>query len=215
MMEEVAGCVANELLAAFSDDSPASLAVPGGSTPGPIFDVLRTVDLDWGRITVLPTDERWVPETSEHSNSRQIRERLLVGPAAEANFLSVYSGSGSVWDRIDSLDRALRTHLPLSVVMLGMGADMHIASLFPGSVGLEQALESSAPTFLPVRQQGGGPVEQRISLTLPVLNGAMNRHLIIVGPEKLEAFERAKMMRDPMLAPVIAIFPDTTVHWAE
>ena len=215
MMEEVATCIASELRAALSKRGAASLAVPGGSTPGPVFDALSTVDLDWERITVIPTDERWVAETSKHSNSRLIRERLLVGCAAGASLQLVYSDSESIERRIESLDRRVRNHLPLSVVMLGMGTDMHTASLFPGSAGLERAMKESAPAFLPIQQQGGGPVGQRMSLTLPVLNGAMNRHLLIVGPEKLEALERAKNAQSPMLAPVKAVLPAATVHWAK
>jgi len=211
----VAGRVARELSEALSGGGSASLAVPGGSTPGPVFDTLRTADIDWRGVTVLPTDERWVAETSERSNSRMIRERLLVGPAAAADFLPVFLDGVSAEDRVDFLDGALRDHLPLSVLILGMGTDMHVASLFPESDGLERALKDDAPAFLPVRQHGGGPVERRMSLTLPVLNGAMKKHLMIMGSEKRDALERARMAREPMLAPVVAILPDTTVHWAE
>ena len=214
MMVEVANRIGNELMATLSRRSHASLAVPGGSTPGPVFDVLSTVNLDWNRVTVLPTDERWVAETDDHSNSRMIRERLLVGRAEGTDFLTVISDCGSIEDWIENLDRTMQGYLPLSVLMLGMGSDMHTASLFPRSDGLEQAMREGAPAFLPIRQHGGGPVEQRISLTLPALKGALNTHLLIVGPEKLNALERAKQMKDPMLAPVMSILPDATVHWA-
>ncbi len=213
-MVEVANCIADELLTALSVCGSVSLAVPGGSTPGPVFDVLSSVELDWSRVTVLPTDERWVAESDDCSNSRMIRERLLIRRAERANFLSVISHDEPIGDWVETLDRAMRNHMPLSALMLGMGSDMHTASLFPGSEGLEQAMADGAPAFLPIRQQGGGPVEQRISLTLPVLNSALNKHLLIVGQEKLNALERAKQVHDPMLAPVMAILPDTTVHWA-
>ncbi len=215
LIGELADRIAGELRLALSDGGTASLAVPGGNTPGPVFDKLGAVDIEWDRITVLPTDERWVAESSEHSNSRMIRQRLLVGYASEASFLPVFSEAGSIEERIDCLDREVRSHLPLSVVMLGMGADMHTASLFPGSESLPRAFESDAPAFVPVHQQGGGPVNQRISMTFPVLNGARRKHLMIVGAEKLQALERAKVKVDPMQAPVSVILPDTTVHWAE
>jgi hypothetical protein len=60
----------------------ASLAVPGGTTPGPVFESLSAVDLDWSRVQVMLTDERWVPEDSPRSNTRLLRERLLVDRAA-------------------------------------------------------------------------------------------------------------------------------------
>jgi len=214
MTAEVADRVADDLRAALSDHGAASLAVPGGNTPGPVFDLLSEVELDWKRITVLPTDERWVPETSEFSNSRLIRQRLLVGRAAEAVFMPVYSESGHIRDQIELLDGEARNHLPLSVLVLGMGTDMHTASLFPGSEGLERAMAEVAPVYLPIRQQDAGSVAQRISLTRHVLSGATKKHLLIVGREKLDALERAKEAREPMQAPVKTVLPDATVHWA-
>ncbi len=214
MAAEVAGRVAGDLRTALSDHGSASLAVPGGNTPGPVFDLLSEVELDWRRITVLPTDERWVPETSEFSNSRLIRQRLLVGRAAGAVFVPVYSESGHIKDQIEFLDGEARNYLPLSVLVLGMGTDMHTASLFPGSEGLEPAMAKVAPVYLPIRQQGAGSVAQRISLTRHVLSGAIKKHLLIVGREKLDALERAKEAPEPMQAPVKAILPDATVHWA-
>ncbi|MCY4168545.1 MAG: 6-phosphogluconolactonase [Rhodobacter sp.] len=214
MAAEVADRVAGDLRAALSDHGSASLAVPGGNTPGPVFDLLSETELDWKGITVLPTDERWVPETSEFSNSRMIRQRLLVGRASEAAFVPVYSDGGHIRDRIEFLDGETRNHLPLSVLVIGMGTDMHTASLFPGSEGLERAMAEVAPAYLPIRQHGAGSVARRVSLTRHVLSGAIKKHLLIVGRGKLDALERAKEAREPILAPVKAVLPDATVHWA-
>ena len=61
LMSGLAQIVARELTETLDAGAAATLAVPGGSTPGPVFDVLCAASLDWGRVTVLPTDERWVP----------------------------------------------------------------------------------------------------------------------------------------------------------
>ena len=216
MRSELCRCTISGLKSALLEGADtALLAVPGGSTPAPFFTELCQAQIEWSRIMVVPTDERWVAETSEDSNSRMIRETLLAKQVSKARFLSIYSENESIEERVNSLDEGLLQFLPLAVLVLGMGTDMHTASLFPGADGLERTLASDAPPFLPVRQQGGGPVEQRMSMTLPVLNGAREKHLMIVGSEKLTALERAKEINDPMLAPIVAVFPDLTVHWAK
>ena len=108
-------------------------AVPGGTTPGPMFDDLCAADLDWSRVNVMLTDERWVPETSERSNTRLLRERLLTDRAAAARYVSLYTGEATPEAAAADLDAAVRPHLPLTVLVLGMGADMHTASIFPGA----------------------------------------------------------------------------------
>lgn len=215
MMIDVANQLAGALKEQLMMNDQVSFAVPGGSTPGPIFDVLSAVRLDWDRVTVLLTDERWVPEDHEHSNARLIRERLLVDHAAPAQLLPVYTEGAEPDDCIGPLSVALKPHLPISVLVLGMGGDMHTASMFPGGDGLEQALHENAPAYFPVRQDGAGVVNWRMTLTAPVLNDAMSKHLVIHGAEKREALERAQQIGDPMRAPVAAILPGTTVHWAE
>ncbi|MEL7345600.1 MAG: 6-phosphogluconolactonase, partial [Pseudomonadota bacterium] len=68
MMAALAALLAGLLREALAHSDRVGLAVPGGTTPGPIFDALSRSDLDWARVTALLTDERWVPETSERSN---------------------------------------------------------------------------------------------------------------------------------------------------
>ena len=65
----VANVLAGALKKCLLVHDTASLAVPGGSTPGPIFDMLSGIALDWSRVHVLLTDERWVPEDDERSSA--------------------------------------------------------------------------------------------------------------------------------------------------
>src|SRR6056297_145000 len=87
---DLANVLAGELKAALDHEDRVLFVVPGGSSPGPVFDTLCEANLDWSRVDVLPSDERWVPEVHVRSNTRMIRERLLVGRAAEARFLPLY-----------------------------------------------------------------------------------------------------------------------------
>ncbi len=213
MMIQLADKIASELMMILRHEDRVSLAVPGGTTPGPIFDDLCAVDLDWERVDILLTDERWVPESSERSNTRLLRERLLTNKAAAANLIPLYADAPTPEDKLSELSDRIDGILPLSVCLLGMGADMHTASLFPGADLLAEGLAADAPALLPMRAPTAP--EPRITLTARVLNSALEKHIVITGVEKREAFERAKALHDPMQAPVSAIFKDATIHWAE
>jgi 6-phosphogluconolactonase len=212
LMLDLANVMAGQLADFLRREGRATLCVPGGTTPGPIFDTLSGVDLDWANVAVVLNDERWVPETSERSNTRLLRERLIRGRAAQAQLLPLYAPAAEPEDELAALEDTIRPHLPISVLLLGMGADMHTASLFPGADRLEEALSPSAPILLPMRAEAAG--EPRITLTAPVLREAFNIHLLITGQEKRDALERA-MTLTPMEAPVRAVLDNATVHWAE
>ena len=211
MMMDLADTLASELKNCLLVHDHASFAVPGGTTPGPIFDSLCGVDLDWGRVHVMLTDERWVPETSERSNTRLLKERLLVDRAADAVYVPLYADAATPEERLPELAEALTPELPISVMLLGMGTDMHTASIFPGADQLEHALHGSDRL---VAMRAPGAPEPRITLSAAVLKSAMSRHLVIVGAEKRAALEKARHL-SPIEAPVAAILNGTTVHWAE
>lgn len=212
MMIAVADRLAGDLGNALRVQERASFSVPGGSTPGPVFDTLSGAGLDWDRVTVLLNDERWVPEGHERSNAALVRRRLLVGRAAAAQFVPLYADTPEPEDAIAALTEAISPHLPISVLLLGMGADMHTASLFPGADRLTEALAPDAPILMPMRAPGAG--EPRVTLTARVLADAMACHLLITGSEKRAALDRAQGL-PPEEAPVNAVLANATVHWAE
>ena len=190
----------------------ATFSVPGGTTPGPVFDTLSGAGVDWARVTVLLNDERWVPEDSPRSNTRLLRERLLVGPAAAALLVPLYAPTATPEESLEALAEGIVPHLPISVLLLGMGADMHTASLFPGADRLAEALSAQAPVLMALRADAAG--EPRITLTMPVLRAAMHIHILITGAEKRSSLERAQGL-PPEEAPVRAILDNATIHWAE
>jgi 6-phosphogluconolactonase len=212
LMLGLANVIAGQLADFLRRDGKATLSVPGGTTPGPIFDTLSGVDIDWAHVAVVLNDERWVPETSDRSNTRLVRERLLRGRAALAELIPLYLPAETPEDVLLALEDGLRPHLPISVLLLGMGADMHTASLFPGADRLEEALSPQAPLILPMRAEAAG--EPRVTLTAPVLKDAFNIHVLITGAEKRAALDLA-MTLSPHEAPVRAVLDTATVHWAE
>ncbi|MCV2864356.1 6-phosphogluconolactonase [Albidovulum sediminicola] len=211
MMFDVADLLASELSAALRQNDWASFCAAGGTTPGPVFDILSAVKLDWDRVTVFPSDERWVPETSERSNARLLRQRLLTGRAAAARLLPLYADAPSPEHVVETLAAEIEPSLPISVLLLGMGADMHTASLFPGADRLEDALADDAPILVPMRAPGAA--EPRVTLSARVLADAMCTHILITGAEKREALLRAQSL-PPEEAPVRAVLDAATVHWA-
>ena len=197
----LAQILGRELRAALLRRDRAVLAVPGGSTPGPLFDLLSAADLDWSRITVLPGDERCVPADHPRSNAGMIHARLLRGPAAAARFLPLWPVEVA----------AVEALLPLDVALVGMGEDMHTASLFPGAAALPQALADDAPALVHI--EAPGAAEPRITLSARTLTSAFGVHVLITGAAKRAAIERAQGM--PALdAPIAALLPRATVHWA-
>ena len=211
LMLSLADRIAGELADFLRRDGRASFCVPGGTTPGPIFDTLSGVDLDWPNVSVFLNDERWVGEDSPRSNTRLLRERLLRGKALHAKLVPLYQPADEPETEMAALSDGLRPHLPISVLLLGMGADMHTASLFPGADRLAEGLAPDAPTLLPMRAEAAG--EPRITLTAPHLAGAMNIHVLITGAEKRAALEAALTL-PPEQAPIAAVLKNATVHWA-
>lgn len=168
----IADWLERRLLAVLTaSDSRIAISVPGGSTPFPILERLVDSAVDWSRITVWPGDDRIVPEDHPASNTGKIR--ALLEPA------------GAQIARLE--DAAEVPHFAL--VWLGMGADGHIASLFPNTdpqVDDPQALRRLTPDPLPPE----APFD-RITLTIPALLHSDALVFVIRGEEKRAVFDAA------------------------
>ena len=112
----IADWLAGRLLDALgAKDGPVTITVPGGSTPFPIIAAMLEHDLDWTRLVVWPGDDRIVPEDHAASNTGRLRD-LFEPAGAEVVTLTV----------MEAVPR-------FDLAWLGMGADGHIASLFPNT----------------------------------------------------------------------------------
>ena len=211
LVSSVAKILANDLSSATKIKQKVIFSVPGGGTPGPIFDELCEFDLDWNRVSIILNDERWVPETNARSNTKLLRERLLIKKASRATYISMYSNNLTPELGIPKLEQRIERHLPISVLLFGMGTDMHTASLFPDGDNLKKALSSNAPILLPMRAKSSS--EARITLSAKVLNHSKIKHLVIFGEEKRAAFEKAIDLPN-IRAPISAVLPGASVHWA-
>lgn len=215
LMRGLAELVADQLRAAHASKHRATLAVPGGTTPAPFLAALAEADLAWSDVDVLLTDERLVPAASARSNTRLVREALLQGPAAAANLIDMLAEEPDPEAALDAIRRRVEAVLPIDVAVLGMGDDMHTASLFPGGDRLAAALAFDAPAVLVMRAPG--QPERRLTLTAPVLRSALVIHILITGADKAAALAAA--LRDgpleaaPIRVALTAACP-VTVHYA-
>ncbi len=212
---KLAASIAERLREAIAERGEASLVVCGGSSPKELFEFLSAEKLAWSRVTVVPSDERWVPVDDAQSNERLVRETLLVGPAAEARFVGLYRNTETPAEAIDGVAGTLAdVPRPLDVVVLGMGDDGHTASLFPHAPDIQACLDSQAPCVAP---SVGPPA--RLSLSLAYLTDAHSIDLLIFGDEKRHVFERAQAAGPVAELPVRGVLhlerPVAQAHWAE
>jgi 6-phosphogluconolactonase len=209
MMRSLSELVADQLRAALASKHRATLAVPGGTTPAPFLELLSEEDLHWEAVTVLLTDERLVEPASKRSNTRLLHEFLIRNRAADATLVDYFG------DRDEAL-AAVADVLPIDVAILGMGTDMHTASLFPGAPSLEDALAPGAAPLVEVAPEG--EPERRLTLSARVLAGSEVIHILIAGAEKAAALRRALQEGPVAEAPIRAVLTapcPVSVHYAD
>jgi 6-phosphogluconolactonase len=188
-----AACAAivQRLQSALIERGAAHLCVTGGSTPGPVYDRLKDADLDWSHVAITLSDERWVDTNSPDSNARLVRERLLQGRAAAARFVCL---KGEETDPVHGAwiaDLKVAPLEPFDAVLLGMGADGHICSLFPGNPVLEQGLDPAGARLVLHAPAGEpAPAQDRVTLTLPALIHAGLILILTSGQSKRAILER-------------------------
>jgi 6-phosphogluconolactonase len=218
LVRALSGEIQVDLAEALAARDTASLVVSGGTTPGALFDQLCRETVDWSRVWITLSDERWVDATSESSNENLVRKRLLTSQAATARFVGLKNPAPSPETGADWSWRALtRMPRPYDVVLLGMGPDGHIASLFPSSLGLARALDAAAAPSC-VAMNALSPPHARISQNLAALLDARRIVLIITGNEKWSVYQRAKTAGSASELPVRAILHQQStpidVYWS-
>lgn len=183
--------VSARLARTVADTGRASLVVSGGRSPVAFFNALSDIALAWDRITITLADERWVAADDEASNERLLRQHLLRGRAASANFIPLKNAATTPEEALAERGAALATVLPgADVLVLGMGDDGHTASLFPDAAGIDAALDPQAAPALVAMHPTLAP-HARISLNLAALVAARHAVLLLTGSTKREVLARA------------------------
>ena len=189
---ELAGYIAEQLTAEIACHGQASIAVSGGGTPKRMFAYLSQSELDWSRVFISLVDERWVEPTEKDSNERLVRRHLLKDKAAAATFVGMKNSAATATVGEKECERQLRKiPRPFDVLILGMGADGHTASLFPGAQKLARATDMAAIQTC----MGIAPLtapHERMTLTLPAIRHTRRIFLHITGQDKIDVLQRAR-----------------------
>lgn len=173
--------VAGALRATIDRNGRCRIALAGGKTPQVTYEELAAGDaasaVDWTRVDVFFGDERMVPPDDPASNYRMARGALLDRVAIPSdNVRRILGEVGAV--------EAARRYIeeigvePLDLVLLGMGDDGHVASLFPGSSALEAPDAAVVPSEAPV------PPHSRVTVSMSVINAAARVIFIVTGESK-------------------------------
>lgn len=186
----------------------STLVVSGGSTPRGFFQQLSAADMPWSRIRVTLADERWVAKDHPDSNEGQLRKWLPK--VAEADLISLRGENDDPDAQIENLNGTLGDEQVLDVVVLGMGADGHTASLFPDAPQLKEGLDLANPAACLLVDPPAAP-HRRISLTLSRLLKAQEIIVHITGEEKVSVIENAWRMADPERFPISAVLHQSLV----
>lgn len=187
--EALAEAVAARLRALLAESGRALLAVPGGTTPARFLAALGAHDLAWEKVTLLPTDERFVAPDDPASNERMIRAAFAPLEQGRARFLSFHGLGNTLDGAAGSLSKALAAWPQIDILVSGMGADGHIASLFPGEPGTAM---TGAEWHAVAAQPPGLPA--RLSLSAARLSGAGWAALLVSGEEKAETLATAQAL---------------------
>jgi 6-phosphogluconolactonase len=186
--EEVAKTAAAQIAEALRGGA-RSLVLAGGTTPQRCYELLSSLDVEWGRVAVLFGDERCVPADHPESNYRMVKEALLdrVAPATVYRMPAELGPEGGA----EAYAKAVADAAPLDFVLLGVGEDGHIASLFPG----HPVLRASGLTA-GVRDSPKPPPE-RVTLTLEVIRDARQVLILATGSTKADAVALARRGETP------------------
>jgi 6-phosphogluconolactonase len=180
-----AGWLGTEVTAAITERGSCALALSGGRTPEPVYrELAADPSIDWSRVDVFFCDERAVPPDHAESNYRMVHRALLSRVPIPP--MKIHRMEAERPDR-DAAALVYERSLPsrLDLLVLGMGADGHTASLFPGSA----AVDERRRLVLPVT--GAKAPAERLTITPPVIEAARQLAVIATGEDKAPMVARA------------------------
>ena len=186
------------------------IALTGGSTPRLAYERLAAMDLPWPKVSLWWTDERCVPADDERSNFGMTKAALLdridgVGPSVHRIEGEREEPRAAADAYEDELRDAFGDGTPeLDLILLGLGPDAHIASLFPG----QGTLDVHDRLVVAVDEPGLAPWVARVSLALPTLNAGREVLFLVTGADKADAVRRAFAGPPERRAPGSLISPE-------
>jgi len=179
-----AAAAAVAALLAEAVDAGGSIVVSGGSTPRRAYELAAALDGDWGGVDLWFGDDRCVPASDPLSNQLLVREtildRIIVHPTVHSIPTELSPDEAAA-----AYDAELRSE-PLDLVLLGIGADGHTASLFPDAPTLDVRDRLAVAA-----EPGLDPFVERVTMTIPALESGAHVVFLVVGEDKADAARRA------------------------
>jgi 6-phosphogluconolactonase len=198
--------IAQRLAAAIQARGFAVLSVSGGKSPVALFEALRVIDIDWSRVRVTLVDERCVPRIHPDSNALLVQSHLLQDLAAKAQLVFMVASAaeplGSPSAQAEAASMALTAAGVADVLVLGMGADGHTASLFPEAPNLADALDlrnTQTCVSIELAHPPANAPYARITQTLAQILSARHIVLPLTGTDKLNTLQQAWKQATPAL----------------
>lgn len=188
LARDVAGRLTERIAAIQAEVRTPSLVLTGGTIAIEIYRQLGAATVDWSNIDFYWGDERFVPEGHPDRNDQQAKDAFLDRldvPAARIHSMPAHDCALSAREAAATYERGL-PEKRFDLVLLGMGPDGHIASLFPGFAQLHEAEHKVVEVF-----DSPKPPPVRLSLTMPTLNHADSVWFLVSGEGKAEAVARA------------------------
>lgn len=171
----------------------ASLALAGGTTPGPLYEALSNAPLNWEKVSVTLTDERWITPEDPASNEYLVRDLLLRRRAAAATFVPLKTNHAKASGGAAIAEKRIAPIMPFDICLLGMGPDGHIASLIPDAEGYAAAADPNSTRKLAgIHAPGAAGAPERMTLTIPGILSSRRVVLLFMGQDKLNVYEEAK-----------------------
>jgi 6-phosphogluconolactonase len=196
-----------------------SVALAGGRTPKRVYELLATERfksrIEWSQVHLFFGDERSVPPTHPDSKYAMVYEALISKVPIPAKNVRRIIGEGDAQENAKAYENQLRTSFGglawprFDLVLLGMGADGHTASLFPNS----EALKEKSRWVVATKNERLR--RDRITLTVPVFNHAAQVMFLVTGKEKAQRLAEAlRPQPGADMLPAQAINPsDGTLEW--
>jgi 6-phosphogluconolactonase len=201
-----------------SSSQPFFLALAGGSTPAATYRELAELPVDWSRVHLFLSDERYVSPDDENSNFRVIRESLIERIEIASEQVHAFPTDLPAETVANSCEEQIRTLVPGSplpafdLLLLGIGADGHTASLFPGQPEVREQERLVVATANELATPPGPPL-RRLTFTLPLINAANVVAVIASGEEKAAAIGMAVRQEKPAEIVASNVAPSGRLVW--
>ncbi|WP_353181466.1 6-phosphogluconolactonase [Parapedobacter lycopersici] len=190
---DLAALFAQAAKQAIAEKGHFTVALTGGSSPVGLYELLAKTpyreQVAWEHVYVFWGDERWVPLTDSRSNAKMSFETLLNHvPVPDEQVFPMWSDELDAIEFAVAYERLLKRYLGdegvFDLILLGMGADGHTASWFPGTAVLDERAKWVDAYYLPSQEM------YRVTLTVSLVNHAKQIAVVAYGANKAEALHQ-------------------------